>query len=78
MKIRDLIAELSKLDPELDVVIAKDAEGNGYSPCSGAWPGNYTPESTWSGDWRSLGDEPSEDGDCSAAEVNAVVLFPVN
>lgn len=30
MKIRELIEELNKLDPELLVVMARDEEGNGY------------------------------------------------
>jgi hypothetical protein len=30
MKVKELIAELQKLDPETLVVLAKDAEGNGY------------------------------------------------
>lgn len=31
MKVKELIETLSKLNPELDVLIAKDAEGNGFS-----------------------------------------------
>lgn len=31
MKIKDLIEQLQKLDPELLVVLSKDEEGNGYS-----------------------------------------------
>jgi hypothetical protein len=33
MKIKELIKELSKLDPELLVVLSKDSEGNGYGEC---------------------------------------------
>lgn len=32
MKVKELIEELSKLDPEWLVVVARDPEGNGYRP----------------------------------------------
>lgn len=31
MKVKDLLKALEGVDPELDVVVAADAEGNGYS-----------------------------------------------
>jgi hypothetical protein len=33
MNVRELINKLSKLDPELLVVLSKDAEGNSYDVC---------------------------------------------
>lgn len=36
MKVKDLIAELQKLNPELDVILQRDSEGNGYESCRGA------------------------------------------
>jgi hypothetical protein len=35
VKVRELITELEKLDPELRVLIAGDAEGNDYSELDG-------------------------------------------
>jgi hypothetical protein len=35
MKVKELIAELRKLDPERIVILQKDPEGNGYSPLEG-------------------------------------------
>lgn len=32
MNVRELITELTKLDPELPVILQKDQEGNGYGP----------------------------------------------
>lgn len=32
MKVKELIEELSELDPELDIVISKDSEGNIFNP----------------------------------------------
>lgn len=36
MKVKDLIEQLSVLDPELDVILQADAEGNGYKRACGA------------------------------------------
>ena len=36
MKVKELIKELSLLDPELNVMLQKDPEGNGYSSLEGA------------------------------------------
>jgi len=32
MKVKELIESLKKLDPELEVILQRDPEGNGYSP----------------------------------------------
>ena len=32
MKVKDLIKELSKVDPESQVYVSRDLEGNGFSP----------------------------------------------
>lgn len=36
MKVRELIAELQQLDPELEVVLSSDEEGNSYEFVRGA------------------------------------------
>lgn len=85
MKVKELIAELSAMDPESEVILQKDAEGNGYSPLSGAdGEAVYVAENTWSGEVYSL--EYSADDNCMAddyweklkAGPKCVVLFPVN
>ncbi len=85
MKVKELIRLLERENPESEVIIQKDAEGNGYSPLSEV-DGNavYIPESTWSGNVYSL--EWSADDACMTdeewAEINkklhCVVLAPVN
>jgi hypothetical protein len=52
MKVRELIEELSQLDPEMLVVLSSDGEGNSYSPVSGMSGDGlmYEAESTWSGE----------------------------
>lgn len=85
MKVKDLLAALAAADPEADVILQKDAEGNGYSPLEGAdLNAVYVPASTWSGGVYSM-DWTAEDAcktDAEWAEIQAkprcVVLHPVN
>jgi hypothetical protein len=42
MKVKTLIKELSKCNPESIVIMSKDSEGNRYSPISGMWEGKYS------------------------------------
>lgn len=85
MKVRELLEILSTLDPEMECIVQKDAEGNGYSPLSGADPnGIYVAETTWYGEvydstWT------AEDADMPEAAWNGMlemprclVLHPVN
>lgn len=85
MKVSELIAELSALPPDAEVILQKDAEGNGYSPLHAVdGAAIYVPESTWSGDVYST-DWTAEDADMDADEwagllknPRCVVLAPVN
>ncbi len=77
MKVKELIALLSELNPKLEVVLSKDGEGNGFSPLDGHDFGRYVPESTWSGEFKSS-QHSVEDGGCTAKQVNAICLWPVN
>ena len=84
MKILELIEFLSRFDPDTQIVLQKDAEGNGYSPLAGADECIYVPENTWSGDVYDLSwtaedccmdlDEHAE----LMSKPHAIVLFPVN
>lgn len=85
MKVKDLIKQLESEDPERIVVMAKDGEGNGYSPTSDYWLGIYVPDSTWSGAVfceRDGGKPPEGYGeeDCYDGEDGqpALILCPVN
>lgn len=50
MKVKDLIEELSKMNPEHEVIMQKDSEGNGYSPLHNLFDNSvYVPDSNWSG-----------------------------
>tara|TARA_R110000851_G_scaffold173052_1_gene319366 strand:+ start:1313 stop:1570 length:258 start_codon:yes stop_codon:yes gene_type:complete len=85
MKVTDLIAKLQKMDPDLEVIMQKDSEGNGYSPLSGIDAnGIYIAESTYSGDvydasW-SAGDACMDDEEWAEilARPRTAIMFPVN
>jgi hypothetical protein len=49
MKVRELIEELKKVDPEREVIMSRDSEGNGHTPLCGFWEGSYVPDSEYSG-----------------------------
>jgi len=79
MTVRQLIEQLSKLPPELEIVMSKDAEGNSYSPLSDCSLGCYMPYSTWSGEFSSEGNfEADREYFNKPLVVNAVCLWPVN
>ncbi len=86
MKVKQLLKELEKCNPESEVVMAKDEEGNGYSPLYEVDGENmvYTPDSTWSGDifdkrWSpdDAGLEKSDHKKMMKKKV-CVLLWPVN
>jgi hypothetical protein len=86
MKISELVEILLRHNPDDLVVLAKDSEGNGFSPLSSVTPCVYVAETTWMGETfiRELTDDLIEqgwsgddlyDGDDG---VNAVELWPTN
>jgi hypothetical protein len=85
MKVKDLIAELQKLDGELQCVMQKDSEGNGYGPLEGVDAGCiYVADTTYDGEVFGT-DYTNEDADMEPedwAEVlklpRCVVLYPTN
>lgn len=85
MKVSELIAELSKWALDIEVILQKDSEGNGYSPLY-AVDGNavYVAESAWSGEVFST-DNCAEDNCMDEDEwtellegPHCVVLVPTN
>ncbi|WP_280389888.1 hypothetical protein [Nocardia wallacei] len=72
----DLIDFLSTRPRDQLVVLAKDAEGNGYSPLSDAEDAYYYADTTWSGEVAY--EDVEVDGEIEDGAVRAVVLGPVN
>jgi hypothetical protein len=85
MKAKELIEALSAADPEAEVILQKDAEGNGYSPLHCAdTEAVYVPDNTWSGavyslNWTADDAAMSEEEWAEIAKKpRCVVLAPVN
>jgi hypothetical protein len=81
MKVHELICALQKLDPQRIVVMAKDPEGNGYSPLSDTWLGKYDAEERDVG-MEELTVEDEEAGysieDVMVGGERAVILCPTH
>lgn len=82
----ELLDYLAQQPRDRKIVLAKDAEGNGYSPLADAEEAIYVPESTWSGEIYptpeqiAAEDNPEDQFDGSGEEgaVRVVLLGPVN
>lgn len=86
MNVKELIEVLQQLPQEAEVIIAKDPEGNGYSPLSNvADKGVYVPETTWRGEvysteWTAeeAGMDDEEWEQLKFKHVDCILLEPVN
>jgi hypothetical protein len=85
MKAKELIDILSRATPDAEVILQKDAEGNGYSPLRGAdLDAVYVPDSSHGGDVYSMNwtadDACKTDSEWAKiqAQKRCVVLFPIN
>ena len=83
MTVSELIALLKKEDPERIVIMAKDTEGNGYSPLYGMWSGAYLAETAWYGEAgiETLTQTDIDEGYTKEDVIDgvpAIVLVPVN
>lgn len=85
MKVRELLEELADVDPEAEVILQKDAEGNGYSPLRGVDPDAvYEAHCSYAGEVYSLhwtaeeADMPKAAWEAMKKEPRCVVLHPVN
>lgn len=85
MKVKDLMIELSRLNPNSEVILQKDSEGNDYSPLY-AVDGEavYVSETAWNGKVYSMGWTADEAGMTEdewteiCSQPRCVVLAPSN
>ncbi len=85
MKVKDLKELLETLPDDMEVILQKDSEGNGYSPLSGGdAEAVYVPNTTWSGDvydtkW-SASDACLTQGEWQEIldKKRALILYPIN
>ncbi|OPC84205.1 hypothetical protein B4N89_27675 [Embleya scabrispora] len=87
--LRRAMAALASLPDDTPVILAKDSEGNGYSPFAGTSEGMYFAESSYAGSRYLTDDELaeemaqpgsgwSEDDGAPEGSVLAVFLTPIN
>jgi hypothetical protein len=68
-----LRAWLTDIPDDAEIVMAKDVEGNGFSPLADVEPNaRYVPDTPWSG-WVPCSDAPDPDG-----MKRVVILWPTN
>jgi hypothetical protein len=87
MTVKELIELLEGFDPSALVIMAKDSEGNEYSPLAGAYDNTtYIPDSTYSGSAKIRELTPelilegyTEDDTYNDDDgVSAIVVYPIN
>jgi hypothetical protein len=76
MTVKELKKALEHLPDDQQVIIAKDTEGNAYSPLSGHFHGFYVPDNTWSGEVYD--DEDADEYGIDKDLPLALVLQPTN
>lgn len=85
MNVKELKHAIKNLPDEMEIIIQKDAEGNGYSPLEDVdFDVIYIPDSTWSGDIYPM-EFSAEDAGIEESEwekikkkPRALILYPVN
>lgn len=85
MLVKDLMEVLQELDPDTQIILQKDGEGNGYSPLAAYGMGYYVADSTYSGyvydeDWTPDDCDLSQDEweEMRTENPRALVLAPTN
>lgn len=73
MNIGELKKRIAGLSDETIVIVAKDIEGNSYSPLLDAEPMVYEAETTWSGECY-----PDEEEEIPEGAQICVTMWPVN
>jgi len=79
MNVKELREILKNVDDDVEIVIAKDGEGNDFSPLSGMATGEYQMITTWYGDFfgsEIIGDE--DYGQPGPNTTKAICMWPVN
>jgi hypothetical protein len=59
MHVHELISLLEQCYPNAVVVLARDGEGNGFSPCAEVTSGRYLPVTNWVGEYSETDGNPA-------------------
>lgn len=73
MKVKELIQELQALDPDAEVILQKDQEGNGYEEIRGAQPIWYIKDQLSDDGVYDTKEEAEDEGD---NPIKGVVIYP--
>jgi hypothetical protein len=81
--VADLIAQLATLPGNLPVILATDAEGNGFSPLAAADDALYVADNDFTGEWYATADmraaNPDDEWDEAPEDsVPALFLWPTS
>lgn len=72
MKVSELISILSQFEPDAEIVLSSDSEGNGFAPVDEVSEGLYSPSGR--GELYNL----NERAEAGADAINAIVLYPLD
>jgi hypothetical protein len=86
MTVKDLKDLIHNLPDEMEVILQKDAEGNGYSPLSEGYTGIYAADTTWYGDvfletytFEDVGFDTEEEWEAYKSKMGrSLILRPIN
>lgn len=76
MNVKELREALASFPDDMEVVMSKDGEGNGFSPLADMGSGKYEPDCTWAGEFNTHNPEGTRR--IQAKRRNALCLWPVN
>lgn len=74
MTIKELLLAIKGLPEDMQIILAKDAEGNDYTPLADIAIGVYETTTTWNGEFL----YSDEDQEIPEDECNALCLEPTN
>lgn len=78
MKVKELIEILKGYDPDIEVILQKDAEGYVYSPLAGAEPSLYVWGTTYPGVETLHPEDVAGSKEDGSSEVSVIILYPKN
>ena len=74
MTVKELLEALEGVDPEMEIILQRDPEGNSYSPADGAEPAFYQAQTFVRGEVYTQ--EDLEEGYGGANPQPIIVLWP--
>ena len=70
MKVKELVAELAKVDPNMDIILSSDEEGNSFYELRGV------EEMFYSKKWNQANNVLDESDDLMSDSIKVICLWP--